>query len=293
MVLLQKYLANESVSALVASLLERRKLLIGDFAKNLYEGLASDSFCLVNKSNCLADLFYLPIRITKILGLLWSQVFINRSNTDEIFNDLVKKITLTILEQYKNSIVSISDEQAPYLYIISKASQITFNKDITRDLFHLHIQDLFNRKGNIANGAIIGDEVLTYLINRASAQERLSPELLANPSQLISVLINLVKEFINVDSFDEHLRILDHQNLVVFIPDTFASFSENIIYSGVNNAFKIGHGIWSFQDFERQFAEECLPLILKNKPTDRVLMDCSIIASLIFPNRIPWFLELA
>lgn len=293
LVIIQKFITNQNVEKAALYLLSRRKTLLIELVKSISSGLKGDEFYLLNKQSSSADLFYLPIRITKVLGVLWSQILINSytSETDILFNDMVNEVTEHILEHYKDSIVSISDKQAPYIYVIAKASKGTKYQENISILLHLYIEDLFTRKGNVADVGIQNNEVLAFLLNRNSKTERAAPELLANPSQLLSVYMLLAKDFVNVESFDSVLKTLDHQSMVIFIPDTYTSYSDQIIRDGVNNCFKVGHGIWSIEDFEREFKIECFPLINEKVPTTPTLIISSIISSLIFPDRIPWFLE--
>jgi hypothetical protein len=291
---LQKYSDDSAIQLTITSLLSRRKNLLEEFLKNLEIGLNEDKFYLLNKKTVIGDLFFLPIRISKTLGYLWSQVLIDFElrTTNASYIERVTKLSIDIFSFYEGSFVCVSDEQAPYLYTIAKAVSVLNLHEKISPIFNAYFTDLLKHKGNIASIYIPTNKILSFLLNRASIQERHVPQLLANPSQLLAVFLSLDDRLISINCRNKNLIQLDHQSLVVFIPYSYKSFGEEIIHDGVNNTFKIGHGIWSVNDFKEQFQNECLPLIrtaISCNSSHKVL---SLVSSVTFPDRIPWFFEI-
>jgi hypothetical protein len=86
------------------------------------------------------------------------------------------------------------------------------------------------------------------------------------------------------DVIDEDLYLLDHLPLNAYVPSDYSLFGMEHIEGGENLSFIIGHDIWRVKDVEKSW-----PVELKQIPENEVRC-LSILASLLFPDRVPWFL---
>lgn len=277
------------------SLLERRRNLIKELLPILIVGQDVNKCSLVNCSHLTSDLFWLPIRILKILGVLWSQILIDQieGKVDSSYVEDLINYTNTIYKDYCGSFVAISDDQAPYLYLIGKAATAIEAQSVVGASINSIFLNLLKNRGGVARANLNDSEVVNFLISRIRHPiERCNPEELANPSGLVAVLLSIGAEYGLDESWDRGLRLADHQSLVIFIPDSHLDFGKEIIQDGVNNAFKIGHGIWSLQDFRVQFSNECAPKIREDESlSSPIVQTLCIISSTTFSDRVPWFLE--
>jgi hypothetical protein len=292
--LLLEFVDDITVQVTVTRLLKRRRELMQECLKSIVQGQQENQYYLLGLTDITADLFLLPIRISKVLGYLWSQVLLdNMTDTkDQEFLDQVVALTSTIYSAYAGSFVAVSDEQAPYIYVMAQAASSAHAGKTISDAINSIFQDLVAHRGDLARANIEPSNLLRFLLGRGHHSERAAPELLANPSQLLAVFLSLSGDLVDEREWDKKLRALDHQSLVVFIPKSFRQFGYQIIRDGINNVFKVGHGIWSLGDFRLEFASECRPVLDRDSSfKETPVQVLSIVSTLVFPDRIPWFLE--
>lgn len=85
--------------------------------------------------------------------------------------------------------------------------------------------------------------------------------------------------------FDEAMSELDHVTINAFVADDHTLFALETIDDGENNPFTIGHYIWRIDDLLQHFPPHAFV-----QPTDpSSVAGGAILASLIFPDRVPWF----
>jgi hypothetical protein len=107
--------------------------------------------------------------------------------------------------------------------------------------------------------------------------------MVARPTELVLVLLRASRLFDLADEFDTALEALDHLALNAYLSDGFCDFGAEQIAGGINAVFHIGHDIWSVRDIERAWPNRPSP----DRPG--VAM-AALLASLLFPDRTPWFL---
>lgn len=84
--------------------------------------------------------------------------------------------------------------------------------------------------------------------------------------------------------FDDAMSSLDHVAPSAFIPDDYGGFAQDSIDEGENSGFLIGHDIWTVMDLHDHFPPHAF-----QPPSDAAIGGAAILASLIFPDRVPWF----
>lgn len=293
-ILLFELIEHDVIKATVTRLLRRRRELLLHAMEWIKARNAAERYYLISGGESSADLFLLPVRITKVLGHLWGQLLLDKlaGSVEVSLAADMGRLTDGMFDFYAKSFVAIADEQAPYLYLFAKAASEHGHSGIVRKIFDAMFSDLVGRKGNVADAHIDPSQILRFLILRQAGEERRAPDLLANPSQLLAAVLATGAAQSADGEWDKRLRALDHSAFVIFLPASHKQFGSEVIRDGVNNVFQVGHGIWCLSDFRREFEAECTPALLSDPSwRDPLVASLAIVSSLIFPDRIPWFLE--
>jgi hypothetical protein len=260
-------------------------------ANELNMELAKDEYALALDG--LADLFYLPIRISKILGWCSAGLLINEQLGSESLQlkALTEELMKKILDVYKSCILFVSDLQSPYVFTILFTALRYNLRDVGENLFGLYMSQLFEVEGNIARPTLEAELAYDFLKARFSGELTCASPMVSNPCESLSVMLMMAKLYGLENTVDPYLSWLDHASNFIFIPDTHISFAQRIIEEGQNHNFQIGHGIWRVSDFVSRWEVACLPQITGDKTlaTPSVIIG-ALCASLLFPNRTPWFL---
>lgn len=240
-------------------------------------------FALINGG--LGELYRLPLRLSKLLGWAGFAVHARRiagddgSTAAEKLNGLYSRIFAT----YSLSLVSMSDCQAPDVLIALTASSHAGLQDHgERLLGHMFSSAVFCR-GRVARSDLDPSKQLSYLIMRTGSETEPSRELVAQPTELVLALLRASRLFDLSEEFDSSLAQLDHLALNAYLPETYLTFGAEHIAGGVNSAFQIGHDVWSVAELEAAWPDFPAP----SGPGQAMT---AILSSLLFPDRVPWFL---
>ena len=86
-------------------------------------GVKADSLAFLSDASPLSDLYYLPIRLVKTLGWIGLSILMRAllPGVSDSEDSIGWELAMEILDRYDASIVSVSDEQAPFLYVFLKA----------------------------------------------------------------------------------------------------------------------------------------------------------------------------
>ena len=279
-----------SASALLRfghELIEESERALADLASSLKED--PYALCL----NGISDLFYLRMRITRVLG--WAGASLHIANELEHDDTAIKRslhdICACLIEHYAATWAGMSESEAPFW--------ATFLTAVDRDelggigplILNTLLNDLMENGGILAKPELEAEEVYAYLVARLEQDGDALRAMSRSPSELLSLVMLLSPRHGLQREVDVRLEALDHKNLAIFIPANYLNFSEPCIREGINNVFQIGHKVWSVDDLWQRWEEACLPQISKTpsvlRSTTRIGAIC---ASLLFPNRVPWFL---
>jgi len=246
------------------------------------EGVTGYPFALVTGG--MSDLYHLPVRLSKLLGWAGYAAHTNlRFGRDQAgVAQTIASLVASIDETYSLSVVSMSDCQAPYvLTFLTAAAELRLHEDGERILGHLFASAV-SCGGRIARADLDPARTLSYLLARASSESP-SAETVAQPTELLIVLLRASRLFGLSEELDTALADLDHLALNAYLPDDYREFGAEMISGGRNAVFQIGHDVWSVEDIEAAWPEFPAPR------NEGVLMT-SILSSLLFPDRTPWFL---
>ncbi|MCW6536882.1 caspase family protein [Sphingomonas lycopersici] len=245
--------------------------------------IAGYEFALINGG--LGELYRLPLRLSKLLGWAAFAVHARRiagedgSSAAKRLDDLYSRIFAT----YSLSLVSMSDCQAPDVLIALTASSHAGHMDHGERLLSHMFSSAVLCDGWVARSDLDPSKQLSYLIARTGSGTEPNLELVAQPTELVLALLRASRLFDLSEHFDQSLAQLDHLALNAYLPETYLTFGEEHIASGVNSVFQIGHDVWSVAELEAAWPDFPVPSGAGQAMT-------AILSSLLFPDRVPWFL---
>jgi hypothetical protein len=257
--------------------------------ENTYDLMHRGVEALINDG--MSDLFYLPLRISKLLGWMSLPVFIDTPDGIQARYQVVRKqIMAKLLEKYSGSIVAMSDAQAPFLLVYLMGAKKLGDIEEAETVAGLMFTSFVTCRGMIASANIDPEDVPEYLHHRDVDAFQDAYDMIANPSELLPVLLMASAKFGNEESFDLHLSNLDHAAFNVFVPYSYRDFGKSTI-DGVNHTFQIGHGVWRVEEFIRDWQERCSTQMKEDASlSSQTVRAAAILATLLFPDRTPWFI---
>jgi hypothetical protein len=241
----------------------------------------------------LADFFYLPLRLTRVLGWSGALVHIRRAlhHDDTLAVRLFEALGRRLIDDYTPVLCGMSENEAPYLLTFAHAALELGHEE----LLEISVGILFNRiiqyKARLAGASMRPEDALAYLRARSTGDFSAAGPLIARPLESLALALLIGARCGMADEFDTDLRHLDHVTLNVFIPDSYRDFGKEVIHAGRNHVFQIGRNVWRVSDLERLWEESCVPQ-LQCDPSLRfgVVRIAALCSALVFPDRIPWFL---
>lgn len=233
----------------------------------------------------LSDLYYLPIRLSKLMGWAGYAVHARQLIGLETEPAAAKLVSLFghIFNTYSLSLVAMSDSQAPYiLSALTACAGVGLQKDGEMVLGHMFVSTI-DCGGQVARNDLEASKVLAYLLARNNGPTQTVIESVAQPTELILTLMRLSRLFGLDSEFDESLITLDHLALNAYLPDDYRAFGDSHISGGTNAVFSVGHDFWTVAQLEKAWP----PFPVPNQPGTAMT---ALLASLLFPDRTPWFL---
>lgn len=241
----------------------------------------------------IPDFFYLPQRISRILGWSGASLHVARMlGLDEAeIKQSIQKISGQLVEHYAATCAGMSEAEAPFW----SAFLTAFDEGEMSGLGELVVSTLYNalieNGGGLARVGLAEKEVYAYLVARASQDSESLRHLSSSPSELLAVTMLASVRHSLQDEVDFNLEKLDHVFLNIFIPTDYLDFSQPCIREGINNVFQVGHKIWTVDDLLNRWNTACLPQIQQSPSLNNITTKIgALCAALIFPDRVPWFL---
>ncbi len=254
--------------------------------KELADHLERDRFALLaSRGGGLSDLFYLPLRVSNVLGwvgaapLMFDTGDPCRTEAEAIFTRLLRHI----LQHYTGSIITMSDAQAPCWAIALWSATLLGLIVEAEQIVGLLYNSLIACKGEIARGDIPADRVLDYLIARQRKDFTPVVDLVERPDETTAVLLKAAALLDLDEVFDRDLWALDGHVFLAYLNGDFAQFGAETMSGGDNLVWTVGHDIFHVSDFVANW--RAAP-----RPGDHVTAAGAVLASLLYPDRTPWFL---
>lgn len=271
-----------------------REIVAFDVAvcKELLMAVEAENHTLLSNVGVMADLYYLPLRITRILGWIGLSVVVE-SLMPELNdgNDSLRfSLATALVNRYSDSLVTVSDEQASSLYVFLKACLLKNQTGLAEHVATSYFASFAERKGNVNRAGTDGVQAYRYILSLGPEQFRPEDWRPANPSHLLPVLLLFGAKLGLGRMWD--LRAIDRVWGAFFIPTNYRDFGHKVIDQGINYTQQIGFGVWSLSDFSREFEramkESFTPDTIGFSNEGKAL--CSI-SALLFPDRLPLLLE--
>jgi hypothetical protein len=258
--------SSESLYVCAASLLPRIdapeaqqvcREILGQLAKfdmfaieSLCATLDRSKFALLANGSALSEFHYLPLRVSRILAWL----ALARFTADMVggVDDMAAKtnqILSHILDTYRESIVAVAEDQAPWAYIFSKlAHRYGWAAQSVEVLDRLYASALVVQ-GNFLDSNARGEEACQYTLLRAGLPSELEKRSLANPTELLAVILLLGSRASRNSEWDGFMKVVDGKSVNMYVPDDYLRFSERIMPGGNNFTNRVGHSFWTLAEF--------------------------------------------
>jgi len=248
--------------------------------------LEDEKFAMLAGPGGMASLYLLPIRLTKVLGWTGAAYHLDRllGREDRFPRDKFKRLLALILDHYRLSLVAMNDAQTPYLVCALTAAAALGFLDEGEAILSSTFNSYVECRARVADEGIDPSRILGFLLARLTGKFEAVQGQLAQPNALGVGLLLAAPLFELGDVFDEALSSLDHVSLNAFIADDYAAFAQQTIDDGENNGFMIGHDFWTVADLLRHFPRHAF-----EPPLDVAIATSAILAALLFPDRVPWF----
>ena len=259
---------------------------------SLLTSIKSENHTLLNRVGIMADLYYLPLRITKILG--WIGLSLVAESLAPELNDgkdsLRFALAAEVVDRYGDSLVAVSDEQAASLYVFLKACILKNQTPLAESVLNSYFASFADRKGNVTRVGTDGVQALRYIQSLGPDEYRPPDWRPANPSHLLPVLLLFGAKLGLGKVWD--LRALDRTYSAFFIPENYRNFGGKVIERGMNYTQHIGFDVCSVSKFQNEFeraVKESFTADTLGFPNEGAAL-CTI-SSLLFPDRLPLLLE--
>jgi hypothetical protein len=287
---LMPYIGNSKVNIEVDKLISIYSRM-GEICLNaLNQQMNEDEQLLIYKEgsgfDVLANYYYLPIRISKIFGLISQLALIDQRHLPE-----VRRLIKIISKTYSNHLLCMSDSQAPYLYVFFKTTLKLGIEEEVKPLLAAYIVDYLEMRGQVSRVSLQAEKVFHYLLQRYT-QRKMNVDLVAQPDELGTVLLLASTDYKIADDLDEQIHALDRRSFLLFIPADYKDFSDNLIKDGQNLVLRCGFDFWSAHTFTQICSAHVEKYSKDNYKdiSDRHLF-CCIASSFIQPDRLPIMLK--
>lgn len=256
----------------------------------LLKELKRDRYCLLSDGNGIADLYYLPLRLSRILGCLAAGLEIARllGRTEPGAASEVRNIAELLLERYAPSLTPRSDAQSPFVLIFAEVARRHGWTEVGEQIIGCYFNGFVEAAGVIARPDLTADDAFTFALGLGQSPEHVEHHLRANPTQFLAVLLACGAALGMDDDWDPELSRLDHHTGYLFIPSDYAHFDATVIERGKNFLFQIGHDVFTMADF-RAFIQSHVVGAMKIATRDLSppASSLALVASCLEPDRLP------
>lgn len=177
--------------ALIRDLLRERSFYNEHGRRTLRQSLEANRFALLNVAWGPSDFHYLPIRVSKTIGWLASDIVIDHvlGRVDQNKNESIRSLLGSIVNIYQGSLVAMSDQQAPHIYLLTKACKLCGWDDLAAVVLNATFKSFVSVRGAVARVDLEPSKAFDYTIARAFGQPDHDINMIARPSQLLAALM--------------------------------------------------------------------------------------------------------
>lgn len=274
----------------VAQTASRLLTLCGDEVLRAGEILAieldSDKYILLSSGAGVGDLYQLPIRISKVLGWTAASCEIFRSDAEKgsKAQALFLRLLRALLDKYGESIVALSDSQAPSWNVALACGAKMGLQEECEELAGRVFHSLVQCEGQLARWDIAPNRVLDYLRARNARDFSTCPDLVERPIETLTVLLRIAGILDLEEVFDDSLWRLDGVSFAAYVPSDYHQYGLPMMEGGENLLWTVGQDVFRCGDLAATW--EPVP-----QPADHLVLGLSVISSLLQEDRVPWFLS--
>jgi hypothetical protein len=252
------------------------------------ERLVNDPRYFLNDESGMADFYYLPLRLTKFLATVANAIAVAPEFDLEPDVAGARALVNCVLSAYPLAFRAVADDQAPAAYIwASLARRLGWQAEV-ETVFGSLFTDFIAVRGRITRCGIKPRQACEYILGRGRDPASINLGWLANPGQLLAVLLLIACENGLDNSVDESLELIDHQRMNLYLPKDYLGFGAPVMKEGVNRTHEVGQDVWTCDDFRKLFAADwsrhASEAIFPSDFVEQSLVTC---AALAYPDRVP------
>jgi hypothetical protein len=282
-------LSSSSTTAL-KSLFTQKREVDRALLEALVTALQDNQFALVGRLNALSEFHYLPIRISKLLSwLALSRMQDQIAGREPDDGRLAGEYLNQVFRLYGQSIVAVSDDQAAWVHAFTTWADRLGWASQAQELADRMFVSLIKSSGKVLRHAASGKAAFDLTIARAGIVDTIELGVLANPTDLLPVLLLAGARYGLTDDWNRKLKRLDGLTVNLYVPDDYTGFGEHYVPQGNNYMWRVGHHFWTIEEFTELYLANVAPHV--NKAGDRLSeserMLCAFAAHL-FPDRVSY-----
>lgn len=255
-------------------------------ADRLVEELARFHYALLAKrGGGLADLYFLPLRIAKVLG--WTAAMAGAFDAGDARGDQAKArfvaILQAVLDHYGGALQAMNDAQAPaWLLAGAFAIELGLHED-AETLVALVFRSLVDIGGHIGRFDLEPDKVLAYLLARRENDFSKVTSSLERPNETLAVLLRLADQLGLGETLDPLLWHLDGAATATFVTPDYSQFGREMMSGGSNLEWGVGFDIFKVADLTASWPSPT------PQPATPLQGQIVKLATLLYPDRSAWF----
>lgn len=279
--------SRECIAGLAHEIVGEVEHLLRDIVQGLQEN--PSSLC----RHGIPDLFYLPQRISRILGWAGAAVHLARELgiSDAPLRQELEQLSVFLMEHYASVCAGMSEDEAPYWASFLTAIKTDDLNGLGELVVSTLISALVEHEGRLARPLLPAKDGCAYLKARADKDSAALKPFCNSPSETLALVFLISERHSLEEELDYNLVSLDHVHLNIFIPQSHLEFSQLFVPNGINHVFQIGHKVWTVADVAERWKTACIPQMENDTSLRHAATRIgALCASLIFPDRVPWFL---
>lgn len=275
------FAASPVIAPVVRALIDEWVVHADHLIDEVCTSLEGDRFALLSNAGGISDFYVLPLRILRIGG--WAAAAgLLRPAADTADCARLQRYLRAVMAELATALVATSDTQAAPLAAIVAASRDSDAREEAGQWVGALFMSALEGRATFASPRIADDDLLRFLIARATGKSDKILSSLARPTELLAVLLRSAAVLGLEDEVDGYLVRLDGIELNAFLPAAYDGFGEAVVCEGVNAGYGIGREIFTVAELEAAWQPAADPVGEQ--------WGLALLAALLLPDRTPWFL---
>jgi hypothetical protein len=258
----------------------------------LDKSLQANEYFLLSDRSGFDEFFYLPVRISAILGWLSVGGFLEEGIKGKLASnslDSICGIVRRCYEQYGDCFRIVSELQAPPLLYFFDFCRRHGKSELAEMIWGEYYTDFASTTGSALRIGQGGESIFNYLHSRSLDADLRAIDGFAGLSHTLPVILSAA-EFLSSDE-QIILKSFDRLEVNIYAPESYADFGDSTMQTGMNHIMGIGRDIWQLTDFEKEYEGILQGIEERIVASSPVEVASALICSLIFPDRAVWGVE--